>query len=176
MAQETIDLVHAFYKGDEYSRQLPGKKDYLKHTEKCLQTKAVSSVWCNLHELFVAFKEINPDVKTEFSKFCTLRRKWSFRAEMCNVSLQVIRNTLGMHLYYSSKHHCVVDALNWEVTYKYLINKVVCDPLNCECMMHGCTAQEQTHYINFCKRSSVTPVLIFNFTTHNVTIHTELPW
>ena len=83
MAQETIDLVHAFYKDDEYSRQLPGKKDYVKHTEKCLQTKAVSSVWCNLHELFVAFKERNPGVKTEFSKFCTLHRKWSFRAEMC---------------------------------------------------------------------------------------------
>ena len=83
MTQETIDLVHAFYEGDEFSRQLPGKKDYVKHTEKSLQTKAVSSVWCNLHELFVAFKERNPDVKTEFSKFCTLRHKRSFRAEMC---------------------------------------------------------------------------------------------
>ena len=29
MAQETIDLVQAFYKDDEYSRQLPGKKDYV---------------------------------------------------------------------------------------------------------------------------------------------------
>ena len=28
MAQETIDLVHAFYEDDEYSRQLPRKKDY----------------------------------------------------------------------------------------------------------------------------------------------------
>ena len=27
IAQETIDLVHAFY--DEYGRQLPGKKDYV---------------------------------------------------------------------------------------------------------------------------------------------------
>ena len=31
------------------------------------------------------------------------------------------------------------DALNWEVTYKDLVNKVMCDPSNCECMMHRCT-------------------------------------
>ena len=29
MAQETTDLVHTFYEDDEYSRQLPGKKDYV---------------------------------------------------------------------------------------------------------------------------------------------------
>ena len=29
MTQETTDLVHAFYEDDEYSRQLPGKKDYV---------------------------------------------------------------------------------------------------------------------------------------------------
>ena len=107
MTQETIDLVHAFYEGDEFSRQLPGKKDYVKHTEKCLQTKAVSSVWCNLHELFVAFKERNPDVKIGFSKSCTLRPK------LCHC--RFIRHTLSMCLYYSSKHHLLVDALNLEV-------------------------------------------------------------
>ena len=29
MTQETTDLVHTFYEDDEYSRQLPGKKDYV---------------------------------------------------------------------------------------------------------------------------------------------------
>ena len=29
IAQEIIDLVHAFYEDDEYSRQLPRKKDYV---------------------------------------------------------------------------------------------------------------------------------------------------
>ena len=29
MTQETTDLVYAFYEDDEYSRQLPGKKDYV---------------------------------------------------------------------------------------------------------------------------------------------------
>ena len=33
----------------------------------------------------------------------------------------------------------LVDALNWEVTQKDLVNKVVCDPSNCKGMMHHCT-------------------------------------
>ena len=31
MSLETIHLVHAFYEDDEYSRQLPGKKDVSMH-------------------------------------------------------------------------------------------------------------------------------------------------
>ena len=29
MTQETIDLVHAFHENNDYSRQLPTKKDYV---------------------------------------------------------------------------------------------------------------------------------------------------
>ena len=71
MAQVTNDLVHAFYEDEEYSRQLPGKKDYVSIQKGVHKQKRL--ILCNLHELFVAFKERNPDVKTGFSKFCTLR-------------------------------------------------------------------------------------------------------
>ena len=33
----------------------------------------------------------------------------------------------------------LVDTLNWEVTCKDLVYKAVCDPSNCECMMHRYT-------------------------------------
>ena len=66
MAQETIDLVHAFYEDDDYSRQLPGKKDYVSVQKGVHKQKRL--VVCNLNELFVAFK----DVKIGFSKFRTL--------------------------------------------------------------------------------------------------------
>ena len=130
MSQETTDFVHALYEDDEYSRQLPGKKDYVSiqkglHKQKWL-------VLCNLHELFVAFKERNPDVKIGFSKFCTLRPKWC-----------VIAGSSGTHSVCVCTTH--QDALNWEVTYKDLINKVVCDPSNRECMMHRCTNCPGTH-------------------------------
>ena len=32
----------------------------------------------------------------------------------------------------------LVDAISWEITYKDLISKVVCDPENRICMMHRC--------------------------------------
>ena len=82
MAQETIDLVHAFYKDDEYSRQLPGRKDYVSIEKGVHKQKQL--VLCNLPELFVAFKERNPDLK------------------------RFIRNTLCICLHYSSKHHFVI--------------------------------------------------------------------
>ena len=44
MAQETIDLVHAFYEDDEYSRQLPRKKDYVSIQKGVHKQKCVSSV------------------------------------------------------------------------------------------------------------------------------------
>ena len=60
MAQETIDLVHAFYEDDEYSRQLPRKKDYVSIQKGVNRQKWL--VLCNLRELLAAFKERNPDV------------------------------------------------------------------------------------------------------------------
>ena len=130
MAQETIDLVHAFYKDDEYSRQLPGRKDYVSIEKDVHKQKQL--VLCNLPELFVAFKERNPDLKIGFSKFCTLCSKWC-----------AIPGSSGTHSVYVCTTHqntiLLLDALNWEVTYKDLVSKVVCDPSNHECMMHRCT-------------------------------------
>ena len=73
MAQETIDLVHTFYEYDENSRHLPGEKYYVSIQKGVHKQKQL--VLCNLHELFVTFKERKPDVKIGFSKFCTLHPK-----------------------------------------------------------------------------------------------------
>ena len=82
--------------------------------------------------MFVAFKERNPDLKIGFSKFCTLRPKWC-----------VIVGSSGTHSVCVCTTHqktiLLVDALNWEVTCKDLVNKVVCDPSNREYMLHRCT-------------------------------------
>ncbi|KAG1648960.1 Cytochrome P450 9e2 [Nymphon striatum] len=50
VSKETIDLVKSHYLDDEYTRQMPGKKDY--------------------------YKERNPNTKIGFSKFCSLRPNW----------------------------------------------------------------------------------------------------
>ena len=77
-------------------------------------------------------KKETQDVKIGFSKFCSLRTKWCVIAgssETHSVCVCIThQNTI-----------LLVDALKWEVTCKNLVNKVVCDPSNCECMMHCCT-------------------------------------
>ena len=99
--------------------------------QKCVN-KQKQLVLCHLHELFVAFKERNPDVKIGFSKFCTLHPKWC-----------VIAGSSGTYSTCVCTTHqniiLLVETLNWEVTYKDLVNKVVCDPSNPEYMMHRCT-------------------------------------
>ena len=108
MDQETIDLVHAFYKD--------GKKDYI-IIQKAVH-KQRQLVLCDLHELLVAFKEKNPDVKIGFSKFCTLLRKLCATADSSGTHLVCI---------YATHQNTIllVDALNWEVTYKDLVNKAL---------------------------------------------------
>ena len=57
MARGTTDRVHDFYEDYEYSRQLPGRKDYVTILKSVNKQKWL--VLCSLHELFVAFKEKN---------------------------------------------------------------------------------------------------------------------
>ena len=130
MSQETINFVHAFYEDDEYSRQLPGKKDYVS-TQKGVH-KQKQLVLCNLLELFIAFKERKSDMRIEFSKFGPLHPKWCVIAGSSETHSVCVCTT----------HHntnLAVDARNWEPTYNDLVNKVVCDPSNRECVMHRCT-------------------------------------
>ena len=70
----------------------------------------------------------------------------------------------------------LVDALNWEATYKDPVNTVVCDPSNCECMMHHCTNCPGTNILRKFLEEELRDIdLILNFTIHNGGLQTELP-
>ena len=129
LPQKTLDLVQSFYEDDEYSRQMPGKKEYVSIGRKVHKQKRL--VLCNLSELYTSFKDKYPDVKIGFSKFCTLRPKWC-----------VLAGPSGTHSVCVCSIHqnavLLVDAVNWECSYKDLIEKVVCDSDNKICMMHRC--------------------------------------
>ena len=59
---------------------------------------------------------------------------------LIDVPLQVYReHTQYVSVLLIKKPFLNHNALNWEVTYKNLVNKVVCDPSNHQCMMHYCT-------------------------------------
>ena len=128
LSKETLDKVRQFYEDDEYSRQMPGKKDCVSVGGTQYQKRLVL---CNLSELYAAFKEAHPNVKIGFSKFCSLRPKWC-----------VLAGASGTHsVCVCSMHQNAVlltDAVDWDFTYKDLMEKVVCDVESRVCMMHRC--------------------------------------
>ena len=70
----TAEKVQFFYEDDAHSRLMPGRKDFV--TIKKNVHKQKRFLLCNLHELYVLFKEQNPVLKIGFSKFCSLCPKW----------------------------------------------------------------------------------------------------
>ena len=73
---ETVDQVTAFYKSEEISRTMPGKKDFVSVVkEGKIQNVQKHLVLCNLKEAYQKFKEKCPENKIEFSKFAALRTK-----------------------------------------------------------------------------------------------------
>ena len=117
------------YEDDEFSCQMTAKKYYVSiakgvHKQKCL-------VLCNLRDMHVAFKEKYPNAKLWFSRFCTFQPKWC-----------VLAGSSGTHSVYVCSIHqnaiLLVDAINWDIRYKDLISKIVCDSNRKEYMMHWC--------------------------------------
>ena len=129
ISQNAIDLVLSMYEDDEFICQLPGKKDYVSIVKGVHKQKHL--VLCNLREIFAAFKEKYPNVKLGFSNFCT------FWPKCC-----VLAGFSGTHSVCVCSIHqnaiLLVDAIYWDITYKDLISKIVCDSTRKECMMHWC--------------------------------------
>ena len=129
LAAATVSLVIDFYQDDEFSRMMPSKKDFVslgrnQHAQK-------RPLLCNLHELYSAFKKKHPDAKIGFSKFCSLRPKWC-----------ILTGASGTHSVCVCSQHqnavLLVDAINWSFSYKDLMNFIVCDIDDRECMVHRC--------------------------------------
>ena len=70
-------------------------------------------------------------VKLGLSKFSTFRPKW------CELA-----GSSGTHSVYVCGIHynaiLLFDAINWDITYKDLISKIVCHSTRKECVMHRC--------------------------------------
>ena len=84
---------------------------------------------CNLLELYTASKEKHPNVNITFSKFCALRPKWCVLA-----SSKMTRSVCAC-----SAHQNVIfliDVMDWDLTYKDLIKKIVYNPESNKCIKH----------------------------------------
>ena len=129
---ETLATVHEFYESDEYSRLCPRKKDCLSvKVNNVKVTKQKRLILCNLNELFVEFKAKNPNCKIGRSKFIELRPKWC-----------IIAGSSGTHTVCVCSYHqnikLMIDGAKINTTYKDLLDILVCDMNNYDCMMDKC--------------------------------------
>ena len=99
--------------------------------EYIIKNFATSKSLCNLQELYTAFKEKHAKINIGFSKFCALRPKWCVLAGskvthsvcVCNAHQNVV---------------LLVNAMDWDLTYKKLNKKIACNTESNKCIMNRC--------------------------------------
>ena len=125
----TLNRVNNVYHDDEFTRQMPGKKDYVSIGRKQHMQKRL--ILCNLKELYVSFKTKYPQEVIGFSKFYSLRPKWCITVGASGTH-SVCVCTLHQNAI------LLTNAIQIKCTYKDLMTKVVCDVTSNECMVHRC--------------------------------------
>ena len=129
MSEKTVNSVLEFYQNDEYSRQLPGKKDCVSIGKNVHVSKRL--ILCNLKELYTAFKDKHPDLKISFSKFASLRPKWCITV-----------GPKGTHSVCVCTAHqnvkLLLSSVNLSKDYHELLELTVCNRNSKECIIHRC--------------------------------------
>ena len=102
------------------------KKDYVSVSKGVHKHKL-----CNLQDLYTAFKEKHPDVNIGFSKFYALRSKWC-----------VLASSKMTHPFCVCSTHqnvvLLVGEMDWNLTYKDLIKKIIYNSESNKYIMHQC--------------------------------------
>ena len=164
LSKEVEDSVKLFYEDDEYSCQMPGARDCVSIARNVHKQKRL--LLCNLRELHQAYKEKYPHHKVGFSKFCQLRPKWCVTVSsagthsvcvctihqnaklmvdaFCNAINKSIQQEERAYIKEMSqlkegeKYDEDKDFSLHNITYKELLDMVVCDSEKMECMVHRC--------------------------------------
>ena len=140
---DTKGLVIAFYRDDELSRLMPGKKDFALvredgnrfHVQKRL-------LFCNLKEAYQLFVSRHPGVKIGFSNFAELRTKECVIAEssgthsvcVCTIHQNVKLMMVG------TKMEAAVDGAMQLNHYSSALAAVRCNPFHPRCALGECTS------------------------------------
>ena len=129
LPNEIATLVMEFYSDDEYSRQMPGKKDSVSIKKNVPMQKRL--LLYGLREFYKAFKDKYPQVSLGFSKFCSLRPKWC-----------ILVGSAGTHSVCVCTNHqnilLMMNAFQIGKTNQELTDMVVCSRDSKDCMLHRC--------------------------------------
>ena len=117
--------------------------------EYMIKNFATCKSLCSLQELYFAFKEKHSNVNIEFSKFCALRPKWCVLAGskmthcvcVCDAHQNVV---------------LLVDLMDYDLTIKDVIKKIVCNTESNKCIMYWCKSCPGTTTLKkyFCQELS----------------------
>lgn len=139
---EVINEIKAFYESDCNSRILPGKKDCISVEIDGIKTNLQKRLLLmNLKELYILFKNSNPDTKVGFSTFAKLRPK------NC-----VFAGASGTHIVCVCTIHqnvkMMLDAINIKQLtegservisgYKECLEEIMCKKTNPQCHLGEC--------------------------------------
>lgn len=126
--QKVIEL----YESDEFTRQCPGKKDFVSvsiNNVKIHEQKRLILV-C-LKELYLEFKKLYPEHKVGFSKFCELRPKWCITVDSSGS-----HSVCVCSYHQNAKLMCAALPNDRLISYKDLMNICVCNVDSRNCMFH----------------------------------------
>ena len=120
-------LVKAFYEDDQFSRQMPGKKDYASVSRNTHKQKRL--ILSNLNKLYANFKSKYVSTSIGFWKCCELQ------PEGCVLSRSSGTHSMCICTYHQNMK-LLLAPLN--VTYQKLFPLVVYDINTKECIVHRC--------------------------------------
>ena len=136
LPDEVKSTVTEFYRSDEVSRIMPGKKDCVvvrnEHGKDKIQKRLVLN---NLKELFQKFKEKNPGLKVGFAKFAMLRPSECVLAGSGgthSVCVCTIHQNVKLMMF-GSKMPQIAELPSYHV-----IARIVCNPAQPACYFRTC--------------------------------------
>ncbi|KYM99353.1 hypothetical protein ALC62_01883 [Cyphomyrmex costatus] len=144
LQENVANAIVTFYQSDEFSRVMPGQKDYVSvkvdGTRHHIQKRLVLN---NLKELYNEFKERNPELLCSFSKFAALRPKQCILAGASgthSVCVCCIHENVKLLIDGVNFKRLTADFLEPIKTYHECLNKIICNPPSTDCYMGTCPA------------------------------------
>ena len=121
--------MESFYCNDQFSPQLPGKKNFVSISKNQHISKRL--LLCNLKELYAEFKLERPQSRIGFSKYAQLKPKWCIYAGQKGTHALCVC-TIHQNL------KLMLSAVKLGKNYHEFIENIVCSRDSRECMVHRC--------------------------------------
>ena len=135
LPKEIEEKVIAFYHEDEYSRIMPGKKDFksVKGPDGKRQHVQKRLLLLNLNELYQKYKARYPNDKIGLSKFCAIRPPYCI-----TVGSRGTHSVCVCTIHQNVKLMIAALPTETNITYHDLLEKLVCSVEEKLCMVHRC--------------------------------------